>query len=83
MVVIWWMVYVYNSTVDLSHNITVLESRIQKEEVASADLKNQLYSALDPVKLEEIAKAKGLVKDKDPQYLEANYKVLWQFASQY
>ena len=81
--VIWWMVSVYNSTVDLSHNITVLEVRIQKGEVASAELKNELYSALDPIKLEEMAKAKGLVKDKDPQYLEANYNVSWQFASQY
>ena len=65
----WWSVAVYNSTVDLNHDIKLLQAQIKKAEVANADLKNKLYGILDPTRLEAAVQAKGFVKEKQPQYM--------------
>lgn len=66
-------VFIYSKTVSLKHDIEKVEAQLNELRVQNAELKNDFYSALDSRKLEELAKEKGLIYDKNPQ---------WEFASQ-
>ena len=79
--IIWWLT-VYNSLVDIKHNITVLEEEIGQRELENAELKNSVYALINPTRLEELVKKNGFVKDKGAKYLESNAKKTWGFASQ-
>src|SRR3989338_5556900 len=75
-------VFIYNSIVDLNHNINVATGEINKTEVENAELKNKLYSLLDPKALESLAQSHGLEKDKGPRYFQlTSDKELWAFVS--
>jgi hypothetical protein len=63
-------VFIYNSIVDLNHNVKIMTDRINKTEVVGADLKNKKYELLDPRTLEALALKDGLIKDKGPQYFQ-------------
>ena len=63
-------VFIYNTIVNLNHNIDLTGERINKMEVANAELKNKMYGLLDPRALETLAAANGLTKDKGPQYFQ-------------
>lgn len=63
-------VFIYNSIVNLNHNVKIVTDQINKAEVANADLKNKKYELLDPRTLEALAQRDGLVKDKGPQYFQ-------------
>jgi len=66
-----WLVSLYNQLVNLNHNILDAESRIQKVETANAELKDKTFNLFDNQKLEALAAERQLIKDKEPQYLEA------------
>jgi len=66
-------VFIYSKTVSLKHDIEKTKVQLNELRVQNAELKNDFYSALDSRKLEELAKEKGLIYDKNPQ---------WEFASQ-
>lgn len=67
-------VFIYNSIVNLDHNIKVVSDRINKAEVVGADLKNKKYELLNPLALEALALKEGLIKDKGPQYFKITLK---------
>jgi len=67
-------VFVYSNTVSLKYDIEKIEVELERLRVDNAELKNDFYSAVDSRKLEELAKEKGLIYDKNPQ---------WEFASQF
>ncbi len=60
----------YGNVVSLRHDITKLGENIQKEEVTGSELGNAMYNILNPQNLEQLAKDKGLVKDKNPEYMQ-------------
>lgn len=71
-------ILLYNQLVNLRHEITSQENNLQKAEVASAELKNNLYAAVDTKNLQRLAAENGLVVDKSPRYIKneplvANY----------
>ncbi len=71
-------IFLYNQLVNLRHEITSQGDNLGKAEVLSAELKNNLYAAVDVKNLEKLATENGLVIDKNPQYVEteplaANY----------
>lgn len=71
-------IFLYNQLVNLRHEITSQENNLQKAEVLSAELKNNLYAMVDTKNLQNLAAENGLVIDKTPQYvknepLAANY----------
>lgn len=75
-------VLIYNSIVDLNHNIDVANDKINKAEVENAELKNKIYSLLDSKTLESLAEGWGLEKDKGPQYFQLTLdKEPWAFVS--
>ena len=77
----WWIA-VYNSLVDVKHNIAIIEEVIRQRELDNAEFKNSVYALLNPTRLEELVKKNGLVKDRGAKYLESNAKKTWGFASQ-
>lgn len=75
-----YVIILYNQTVDLKHSIADMKAETQKIEVQSADLKDQYFAIFDPAKVESTAKARGLVKENKPAYLESN---TWALASHF
>ena len=73
----------YSALVDLNHEVEVLNKKIESTEIVNAELKNQLYKALDLKNLEEVAKQRGLLKDKGAKYFETSSVTPWVFASDF
>lgn len=62
-------IYEYNHFVSLRHEIGVLDKEIIDLQAKDSDLKNELYALISPAKLEATGKQKGLVIEKNPDYL--------------
>lgn len=63
-------IHQYNQMVNLKHYLSNLEEVLTREQVANADLKDQLYKITDPAKLKSAAVENGLFLDNQPNYLE-------------
>ncbi len=68
-------VFVYNKIVNLQHLITIQTKDLEGLKLADADLKNKLYQILDLKNLSELAKDLGMIKIKNPEFLEINESV--------
>lgn len=66
-------IYEYNRVVSLNYRVQSLEKTIVAYQAHNSDLKSQFYKLIDPVRLEELAKEKGLILDQQPQYLGINF----------
>lgn len=67
-----WGVYLYNQSVNFSHNIANQEKLVRQAEVENAELKNRLYQQIDSKNLEVLASEKSLVIEKNPEYIKLN-----------
>lgn len=63
-------IYEYNYSVILRRGIKILEKELVTIQNQDVDLKNRLYSLIDPKNLEKIAQEKGLITEKRPSYLK-------------
>src|SRR3989344_6741160 len=63
-------ILLYNQMVNLRHEIVSQENNLQKAEVLGAELKNNLYAAVDTKNLQRLAVQNGLVVDKAPRYVK-------------
>ena len=70
-VIVLW-VFVYLQTVSLRHDLVKTREHLENMKVDNAELKNNYYNLVDAGSLEALAKERGLIKDKNPQ---------WAFAS--
>ena len=85
---VWWAfilvclallsIQLQNSNVTLRHSVSILESKVQELQVASADYKNELYKVLDSKNLQMVAQKLSLIKDAQPLYLEGNITIASQ-----
>lgn len=64
--------YAYSRTVGMKHEIISLEESVNLSRVKNAELKNTIFKMTDPQILETIAEEKGLVEDKNPQWVSAS-----------
>ena len=69
-ILVW--VFVYLQTVNLHHDLVDARQQLEEIKVENADLKNEYYSLVDSDSLEALARDRGFIKDKNPQ---------WAFAS--
>ena len=69
-ILVW--VFVYLQTVNLRHDLASAKQRLEEIKVENADLKGEYYNLVDADNLELLAKERGFIKDKNPQ---------WAFAS--
>lgn len=59
----------YSLTVSVKHETKQLEVKIENLRLASAELRNELSNLTSFDHLQEIAEKKGLIKDKNPQWV--------------
>jgi cell division protein FtsL len=63
---------IYSKTVDFKHEIASHKNSLEEEKIANAELQNILFKMTDPQMIESIAEEKGLVEDKNPQWVFAS-----------
>lgn len=73
-------VYFYNQMVNLRYSLSLSQAELEKLQVSSAELKNQLYAVLDSNNLNELVKNTNLILDNRPIYLQDRWQ---EFASHY
>lgn len=59
----------YTSLAETRHSIDTLKNSVGILQQENADLKNQLYAMIDPVRLEAAGVDSGLLKESRPQYV--------------
>lgn len=79
---VFGMVALYNSTVNLNHNITEAKTELNTIGTENTNLQNQVIADLGSgTALASIVSADGLVQDQNPQYFQ-NSPAQWPLASQ-
>jgi cell division protein FtsL len=63
---------VYSKIVGIEHEIAALEENISLGKTKNAELKTAVFRMTDPQILEAIAEEKGLIEDKNPQWVFAS-----------
>ncbi len=75
-------IYQYNLNVNLKHQLKLTEKKISEAEILNAQLKDDFYKTIEPTKLKSLLLEKGLVLEKEPQYLDLN-KEQWVVVSSF
>jgi cell division protein FtsL len=75
---IFWLITLYNNTVNLSHNIAEAKTQLDSIGAKNTALNNQVLAALGSIQTDSIKTQNGLVEDNHPQYLSQS----WPIASQ-
>lgn len=65
-------IFQYNALVDTRFEARSLKGKIVELEARNADLKNTLYRAAEPQKLQSFAKENGLILEKNPRFLSSD-----------
>lgn len=82
---VFGMIALYNSTVNLSHNIAAAKAELDAIGTENTKLNDQVLSLTTGSSFTNLAAADGLVQDKNPQYFTENQKPQtqsWPLASQ-
>lgn len=65
-------IVIYSKTVNINHDLAALEGNMSNLQVQNAELRTNLYTETDSDALSKIIAAKGLVEDKNPQWVIAS-----------
>ncbi|OGG36785.1 hypothetical protein A2110_01100 [Candidatus Jorgensenbacteria bacterium GWA1_54_12] len=65
-------IYYYNTVAGRRYAAERLRDQIADARELNAELKNELYEATDPTRLEELATARNLVLEEAPHYMSMN-----------
>ena len=60
---------IYSQTVSLKHDTITLGNKIDNLRLENGELKNRFYNLTDKNSLEELARKKGLIEDKNPKWV--------------
>lgn len=63
-------VFFYNQVVNNNHEVAQQRNELRDVEVKNAELKSALYAMTDTSKVEELAVRRGLVVEKNPEYVK-------------
>ena len=77
---VFGMVWLYNATVNLGHNISAAKAQIDSVGAESTALNNRIIQSLSAAGLSTAVANGGLVADNNPEYFPA---FQWQVASHY
>ena len=78
---IFLLVGLYNSTVNLSHNISSAKTELDAASAENTVLNNAVVADLGSDRIAAFARANDLVEEEKPQYFTVDSK--WLLASQY
>jgi len=70
----------YNQIVNLEHEIKTSRAEVQNIQAENAESKDKIFNLLSAQNIEFLAAERKLVKEKDPEYIQAHK---WAVASQY
>ncbi len=73
------LVIFYNRLVNANHAAAGLNDRLRAVEAETTELRDRLFAVTGSAELEALAGERGLVKDKNPQYLPVDQT--WLLAS--
>ncbi len=68
----FWLVVVYNQTVNTSHNIATAKAELDTIGSQNTAISNQIVATLSTNQASAIAAQDGLVQDQSPQYVAIN-----------
>lgn len=63
---------IYSNLVSVKYEVSRLEKSIASERVRNAEIKSRLFYAIDPGRVGEVAREKGLVEEKSPKWIFAS-----------
>lgn len=66
------LVLLYARFVNLNHSIAEARRALEKIQTENAELKDRIFALLDQGRLESLAAERGLIKEKNPQYLRVS-----------
>ncbi len=75
----FWLVMLYNNSVNFNHGLVSLRGELQQVEARNAQIKDALFRLFNDAVLH--INQLGLVQEKNPQYFEINSQ--WSYASGY
>lgn len=76
-----WLIVLYNQAINLDHAILNTDRELQKLQAANAELKEKTVALLAGDSLVAFAAERGLVQERNPQYLELTAAKKWDIAS--
>ncbi len=62
-------IMIYSKTVSLTHDLNSLKANLSNLQVNNAELKNALYTETDSNAMSKIIATRGLIEDKNPQWV--------------
>jgi len=68
----FWLVVVYNQTVNTTHNIAAAKAQLDAIGSQNTALNNQMVATLNTSQASALAAQDGLVQDNKPQYITIN-----------
>ncbi|MEK9170324.1 MAG: hypothetical protein AAB674_01620 [Patescibacteria group bacterium] len=63
-------IFIYNTNVNLKYGISIKDKASKELESMNAEVRNELLQKTDVRNLGDFIKARGLVQDKNPSYME-------------
>lgn len=75
-----FLIALYNQTVNLEHEIKAARDEVQNIQAENAEYKDKIFNLLSAKNIESIAAERQLVKEKEPEYIQAHR---WAVVSQY
>jgi cell division protein FtsL len=64
------LIIIYNRYVNLNHELSQIGDQINKIQTENAEFKEKIFAQFDDLRLTELATERGLVKDRNPEYIE-------------
>lgn len=64
-------VSIYSQAVDFKHDIIKISSELENVKLKNSELKNSFYKLTDQASLDELARARGLVREENPKWVFA------------
>ena len=69
-------VYLYNASVNIKHEINQYKVTLRDVEVKNAELKNNYYNLTNPQAADQLVQSKGLLVEKNPEYVKKELLVV-------
>lgn len=76
----FWLIALYNSTVNLSHAITTAKAQVDAIGAENTTLSHEIVATLGSAQLANVVRDGNLVEEQKPQYFSLNQS--WHIASQ-
>lgn len=75
------LISLYNQTVSLAHAADMAREDVKKIEAENSGLKRDLFALFDPDRVSQFAAERGMVTDKNPDYIQITKE--WVAASHF